>query len=153
MGLPQLQHPQTLYRVTTWRSPESLGNFLTPPFSPHTTASDDEFENLRIKGPNAVQLVKTTPVKPAALPAIPDPIKDVIYDMLNALAAYHAPEEGTDDFGPPPGNYTTLLGITPLPRGLESPPGEFWGAVRRRRKMGDTGKWIAMENEEVGCPP
>ncbi|GAB0202336.1 E3 ubiquitin-protein ligase HUWE1 [Grus japonensis] len=58
------------------------------------TASDDEFENLRIKGPNAVQLVKTTPVKPAALPAIPDPIKDVIYDMLNALAAYHAPEEG-----------------------------------------------------------
>ncbi|XP_069738899.1 E3 ubiquitin-protein ligase HUWE1-like [Phaenicophaeus curvirostris] len=58
------------------------------------TASDDEFENLRIKGPNAVQLVKTTPVKPAALPAIPDPIKDVIYDMLNALAAYHAPDEG-----------------------------------------------------------
>ncbi|KAM9113408.1 E3 ubiquitin-protein ligase HUWE1 isoform 2-T2 [Pangshura tecta] len=57
------------------------------------TASDDEFENLRIKGPNAVQLVKTTPVKPSALPVIPDPIKEVIYDMLNALAAYHAPEE------------------------------------------------------------
>ncbi|XP_074873486.1 E3 ubiquitin-protein ligase HUWE1 isoform X2 [Carettochelys insculpta] len=58
------------------------------------TASDDEFENLRIKGPNAVQLVKTTPVKPSALPVIPDPIKEVIYDMLNALAAYHAPDEG-----------------------------------------------------------
>ncbi|XP_067408206.1 E3 ubiquitin-protein ligase HUWE1 isoform X2 [Emydura macquarii macquarii] len=57
------------------------------------TASDDEFENLRIKGPNAVQLVKTTPVKPSALPVIPDTIKEVIYDMLNALAAYHAPDE------------------------------------------------------------
>ncbi|XP_063792488.1 E3 ubiquitin-protein ligase HUWE1 isoform X10 [Pseudophryne corroboree] len=57
------------------------------------TASDDEFENLRIKGPNAVQLVKTTPVKPSTLPVIPDTIKDVIYDMLNALAAYYAPEE------------------------------------------------------------
>ncbi|XP_069501404.1 E3 ubiquitin-protein ligase HUWE1 isoform X3 [Ambystoma mexicanum] len=57
------------------------------------TASDDEFENLRIKGPNAVQLVKTTPVKPSPLPVIPDIIKEVIYDMLNALAAYHAPEE------------------------------------------------------------
>lgn len=59
------------------------------------TASDDEFENLRIKGPNAVQLVKTTPLKPTTLPSIPDPIKEVIYDMLNALAAYHAPDEGT----------------------------------------------------------
>ncbi|XP_076027964.1 E3 ubiquitin-protein ligase HUWE1 isoform X4 [Genypterus blacodes] len=57
------------------------------------TASDDEFENLRIKGPNAVQLVKTTPLKLSALPPIPDTIKEVIYDMLNALAAYHAPEE------------------------------------------------------------
>nr|DBA13759.1 TPA: hypothetical protein GDO54_017098 [Pyxicephalus adspersus] len=57
------------------------------------TASDDEFENLRIKGPNAVQLVKTTPVKPSTLPFIPDTIKEVIYDMLNALAAYHAPVE------------------------------------------------------------
>ncbi|KAM5145307.1 E3 ubiquitin-protein ligase HUWE1 isoform 14-T14 [Mantella aurantiaca] len=57
------------------------------------TASDDEFENLRIKGPNAVQLVKTTPVKPSTLPIISDTIKEVIYDMLNALAAYHAPEE------------------------------------------------------------
>ena len=57
-------------------------------------ASDDEFENLRIKGPNAVQLVKTTPLKPSSLPVIPDTIKEVIYDMLNALAAYHAPEEG-----------------------------------------------------------
>ncbi|KAI1892343.1 hypothetical protein AGOR_G00132390 [Albula goreensis] len=57
------------------------------------TASDDEFENLRIKGPNAVQLVKTTPLKLCPLPPIPDPIKEVIYDMLNALAAYHAPEE------------------------------------------------------------
>ncbi|XP_046895555.1 E3 ubiquitin-protein ligase HUWE1 isoform X4 [Hypomesus transpacificus] len=57
------------------------------------TASDDEFENLRIKGPNAVQLVKTTPLKLSPLPAIPDTIKEVIYDMLNALAAYHAPEE------------------------------------------------------------
>ncbi|XP_028979803.2 E3 ubiquitin-protein ligase HUWE1 isoform X5 [Esox lucius] len=57
------------------------------------TASDDEFENLRIKGPNAVQLVKTTPLKLSPLPAIPETIKEVIYDMLNALAAYHAPEE------------------------------------------------------------
>ncbi|KAM9785540.1 E3 ubiquitin-protein ligase HUWE1 [Neosynchiropus ocellatus] len=57
------------------------------------TATDDEFENLRIKGPNAVQLVKTTPLKLSPLPAIPDTIKEVIYDMLNALAAYHAPEE------------------------------------------------------------
>lgn len=58
-----------------------------------SSASDDEFENLRIKGPNAVQLVKTTPLKLSPLPAIPDTIKEVIYDMLNALAAYHAPEE------------------------------------------------------------
>lgn len=58
-----------------------------------STASDDEFENLRIKGPNAVQLVKTTPLKLSPLPPIPDTIKEVIYDMLNALAAYHAPEE------------------------------------------------------------
>lgn len=58
------------------------------------SASDDEFENLRIKGPNAVQLVKTTPLKLSPLPPIPDTIKEVIYDMLNALAAYHAPEEG-----------------------------------------------------------
>uniref|UniRef100_A0A8C2WWL7 E3 ubiquitin-protein ligase HUWE1 n=1 Tax=Cyclopterus lumpus TaxID=8103 RepID=A0A8C2WWL7_CYCLU len=57
------------------------------------TASDDEFENLRIKGPNAVQLVKTTPLKLSPLPPIPETIKEVIYDMLNALAAYHAPEE------------------------------------------------------------
>lgn len=57
------------------------------------TASDDEFENFRIKGPNAVQLVKTTPLKLSSLPSIPDTIKEVIYDMLNALAAYHAPEE------------------------------------------------------------
>uniref|UniRef100_A0A4W4G0E8 E3 ubiquitin-protein ligase HUWE1 n=1 Tax=Electrophorus electricus TaxID=8005 RepID=A0A4W4G0E8_ELEEL len=58
------------------------------------TASDDEFENFRIKGPNAVQLVKTTPLKLSPLPPIPDTIKEVLYDMLNALAAYHAPEEG-----------------------------------------------------------
>ncbi|XP_072512410.1 E3 ubiquitin-protein ligase HUWE1 isoform X2 [Salminus brasiliensis] len=57
------------------------------------TASDDEFENFRIKGPNAVQLVKTTPLKLSSLPSIPETIKEVIYDMLNALAAYHAPEE------------------------------------------------------------
>uniref|UniRef100_A0A3Q3W3I7 E3 ubiquitin-protein ligase HUWE1 n=1 Tax=Mola mola TaxID=94237 RepID=A0A3Q3W3I7_MOLML len=57
------------------------------------TASDDEFENLRIRGPNSVQLVKTTPLKLSPLPPIPDTIKEVIYDMLNALAAYHAPEE------------------------------------------------------------
>ncbi|KAJ4934280.1 hypothetical protein JOQ06_007079, partial [Pogonophryne albipinna] len=57
------------------------------------TASDDEFENLRIKGPNAVQLVKTTPLKLSPLPTIPETIKEVIFDMLNALAAYHAPEE------------------------------------------------------------
>ncbi|KAK7916204.1 hypothetical protein WMY93_011965 [Mugilogobius chulae] len=57
------------------------------------TASDDEFENLRIRGPNAVQLVKTTPLKLSPLPSIPDTIKEVLYDMLNALAAYHAPEE------------------------------------------------------------
>ncbi|KAK2885499.1 hypothetical protein Q8A67_016336 [Cirrhinus molitorella] len=57
------------------------------------TASDDEFENFRIKGPNAVQLVKTTPLKLSPLPSIPETIKEVIYDMLNALAAYHAPEE------------------------------------------------------------
>uniref|UniRef100_A0A3Q2ZU34 E3 ubiquitin-protein ligase HUWE1 n=1 Tax=Kryptolebias marmoratus TaxID=37003 RepID=A0A3Q2ZU34_KRYMA len=57
------------------------------------TTSDDEFENLRIKGPNAVQLVKTTPLKLSPLPPIPDTIKEVICDMLNALAAYHAPEE------------------------------------------------------------
>lgn len=58
------------------------------------SASDDEFENFRIKGPNAVQLVKTTPLKLSPLPSIPETIKEVIYDMLNALAAYHAPEEG-----------------------------------------------------------
>uniref|UniRef100_A0A4X2LQ45 HECT, UBA and WWE domain containing E3 ubiquitin protein ligase 1 n=1 Tax=Vombatus ursinus TaxID=29139 RepID=A0A4X2LQ45_VOMUR len=68
------------------------------------TASDDEFENLRVKGPNAVQLVKTTPVKPSSLPLIPDAIKEVIYDMLNALAAYHAPEEEKSD--PKPGVMT-----------------------------------------------
>ncbi|KAL2104073.1 hypothetical protein ACEWY4_000941 [Coilia grayii] len=70
------------------------------------TASDDEFENLRIKGPNAVQLVKTTPLKLSPLPFIPDTIKEVIYDMLNALAAYHAPEEaerGEERAAPVPG--------------------------------------------------
>ncbi|XP_063064393.1 E3 ubiquitin-protein ligase HUWE1 isoform X4 [Engraulis encrasicolus] len=70
------------------------------------TASDDEFENLRIKGPNAVQLVKTTPLKLSPLPFIPDTIKEVIYDMLNALAAYHAPEEaerGEERAPPVPG--------------------------------------------------
>ncbi|XP_028923932.1 E3 ubiquitin-protein ligase HUWE1 isoform X2 [Ornithorhynchus anatinus] len=72
------------------------------------TASDDEFENLRIKGPNAVQLVKTTPVKPSSLPIIPDTIKEVIYDMLNALAAYHAPEEDKSD--PKPGVMTQEVG-------------------------------------------
>ncbi|XP_053704819.1 E3 ubiquitin-protein ligase HUWE1 isoform X5 [Synchiropus splendidus] len=61
--------------------------------APRGAGTDDEFENLRIKGPNAVQLVKTTPLKLSPLPAIPDTIKEVIYDMLNALAAYHAPEE------------------------------------------------------------
>ncbi|XP_040599943.1 E3 ubiquitin-protein ligase HUWE1 isoform X16 [Mesocricetus auratus] len=72
------------------------------------TASDDEFENLRIKGPNAVQLVKTTPLKPSSLPVIPDTIKEVIYDMLNALAAYHAPEEDKSD--PKPGGMTQEVG-------------------------------------------
>ncbi|XP_054975774.1 E3 ubiquitin-protein ligase HUWE1 isoform X9 [Sorex araneus] len=67
------------------------------------TASDDEFENLRIKGPNAVQLVKTTPLKPSPLPVIPDTIKEVIYDMLNALAAYHAPEEAEKSDSKPGG--------------------------------------------------
>ncbi|XP_042540807.1 E3 ubiquitin-protein ligase HUWE1 isoform X7 [Dipodomys spectabilis] len=73
------------------------------------TASDDEFENLRIKGPNAVQLVKTTPLKPSTLPVIPDTIKEVIYDMLNALAAYHAPEEA-DKSEPKPGGMTQEVG-------------------------------------------
>ncbi|XP_048192464.1 E3 ubiquitin-protein ligase HUWE1 isoform X9 [Perognathus longimembris pacificus] len=73
------------------------------------TASDDEFENLRIKGPNAVQLVKTTPLKPSTLPVIPDTIKEVIYDMLNALAAYHAPEEA-DKSDPKPGGMTQEVG-------------------------------------------
>lgn len=73
------------------------------------TASDDEFENLRIKGPNAVQLVKTTPLKPSSLPVIPDTIKEVIYDMLNALAAYHAPEEA-DKSDPKPGGTTQEVG-------------------------------------------
>ncbi|XP_064415282.1 E3 ubiquitin-protein ligase HUWE1 isoform X2 [Latimeria chalumnae] len=73
------------------------------------TASDDEFENLRIKGPNAVQLVKTTPVKPSSLPVIPDTIKDVIYDMLNALAAYHAPDEA-DKSEPKPGTLNQEVG-------------------------------------------
>ncbi|XP_061129144.1 E3 ubiquitin-protein ligase HUWE1 isoform X8 [Syngnathus typhle] len=68
-------------------APRGAGTVLLP------AASDDEFENLRIKGPNAVQLVKTTPLKLSPLPSIPDTIKEVIYDMLNALAAYHAPEE------------------------------------------------------------
>nr|KAF6359890.1 HECT, UBA and WWE domain containing E3 ubiquitin protein ligase 1 [Myotis myotis] len=73
------------------------------------TASDDEFENLRIKGPNAVQLVKTTPLKPSPLPVIPDTIKEVIYDMLNALAAYHAPEEA-DKSDSKPGGMTQEVG-------------------------------------------
>lgn len=68
--------------------------------NPLPSASDDEFENLRIKGPNAVQLVKTTPLKLSPLPPIPDTIKEVIYDMLNALAAYHAPEEGKTELKP-----------------------------------------------------
>lgn len=38
--------------------------------------------------------MKTTPLKLSPLPSIPETIKEVIYDMLNALAAYHAPEEG-----------------------------------------------------------
>ncbi|KAM5290404.1 E3 ubiquitin-protein ligase HUWE1 isoform 8-T11 [Glossophaga mutica] len=73
------------------------------------TASDDEFENLRIKGPNAVQLVKTTPLKPSPLPVIPDTIKEVIYDMLNALAAYHAPEEA-EKSDPKAGGMTQEVG-------------------------------------------
>ncbi|KAM9510809.1 E3 ubiquitin-protein ligase HUWE1-like [Guaruba guarouba] len=96
------------------------------------TASDDEFENLRIKGPNAVQLVKTTPVKPSALPIIPEPIKDVIYDMLNALAAYHAPDEG--DKGDPksaaPSEVSQLLSdigddVYQQYRSLTRQPGDF----------------------------
>uniref|UniRef100_A0A672V4E9 E3 ubiquitin-protein ligase HUWE1 n=1 Tax=Strigops habroptila TaxID=2489341 RepID=A0A672V4E9_STRHB len=96
------------------------------------TASDDEFENLRIKGPNAVQLVKTTPVKPSALPVIPEPIKDVIYDMLNALAAYHAPDEG--DKGDPksaaPSEVSQLLSdigddMYQQYRSLTRQPGDF----------------------------
>uniref|UniRef100_A0A8V5GUB3 E3 ubiquitin-protein ligase HUWE1 n=1 Tax=Melopsittacus undulatus TaxID=13146 RepID=A0A8V5GUB3_MELUD len=96
------------------------------------TASDDEFENLRIKGPNAVQLVKTTPVKPSALPVIPEPIKDVIYDMLNALAAYHAPDEG--DKGDPksaaPSEVSQLLSdigddVYQQYRSLTRQPGDF----------------------------
>lgn len=70
-----------------------VSTFFNPNKRFFPTASDDEFENLRIKGPNAVQLVKTTPLKLSPLPPIPDTIKEVIYDMLNALAAYHAPEE------------------------------------------------------------
>ncbi|XP_064359499.1 E3 ubiquitin-protein ligase HUWE1 isoform X2 [Dromaius novaehollandiae] len=96
------------------------------------TASDDEFENLRIKGPNAVQLVKTTPVKPAALPVIPEPIKDVIYDMLNALAAYHAPEEGdkAEAKGTAPSEVSQLLSdigddMYQQYRSLTRQPGDF----------------------------
>ncbi|XP_032569605.1 E3 ubiquitin-protein ligase HUWE1 isoform X2 [Chiroxiphia lanceolata] len=96
------------------------------------TASDDEFENLRIKGPNAVQLVKTTPAKASALPPIPEPIRDVIYDMLNALAAYHAPDEG--DKGDPktaaPSEVSQLLSdigddMYQQYRSLTRPPGDF----------------------------
>ncbi|CAN0188024.1 unnamed protein product [Lampetra planeri] len=58
------------------------------------TASDDDAENLRIKGPNAVQLLKTTPLKPAAQPVISEPIREVVHDLLNALAKYHASEDG-----------------------------------------------------------
>ncbi|KAM3656124.1 E3 ubiquitin-protein ligase HUWE1-like [Ammospiza maritima maritima] len=96
------------------------------------TASDDEFENLRIKGPNAVQLVKTTPAKAAALPPIPEPIRDVIYDMLNALAAYHAPDEG--DKGDPksaaPSEVSQLLSdigddMYQQYRSLTRPPADF----------------------------
>ncbi|XP_056366849.1 E3 ubiquitin-protein ligase HUWE1 [Oenanthe melanoleuca] len=96
------------------------------------TASDDEFENLRIKGPNAVQLVKTTPAKAAALPPIPEPIRDVIYDMLNALAAYHAPEEGDkgDPKGAAPSEVSQLLSdigddMYQQYRSLTRPPADF----------------------------
>lgn len=56
--------------------------------------------------------MKTTPLKPSTLPVIPDSIKEVIYDMLNALAAYHAPEEGM--------LMGTLPGSLQLTRGLMS---------------------------------
>ncbi|PKK17299.1 HECT, UBA and WWE domain containing 1, E3 ubiquitin protein ligase [Columba livia] len=95
------------------------------------TASDEEFENLRIKGPNAVQLVKTTPVKPSPLPPIPDPIKDVIYDMLNALAAYHAPPDEGDKGDPkttaPPEVSQLLSDIgDDMYQHLGDPPGRRW---------------------------
>ncbi|CAB1330156.1 unnamed protein product [Coregonus sp. 'balchen'] len=56
------------------------------------TVSDDEFENLRIKGPNAVQLVKTTPLKLSPLPPIPDTIKedDDVYQQ------YRLTRQGSD---------------------------------------------------------
>ncbi|XP_057244535.1 E3 ubiquitin-protein ligase HUWE1-like, partial [Malurus melanocephalus] len=112
------------------------------------TASDDEFENLRIKGPNAVQLVKTTPAKAAALPPIPEPIRDVIYDMLNALAAYHAPDEG--DKGDPksaaPSEVSQLLSdigddMYQQYRSLTRPPGDFDPPAGFGINVWDWGGW------------
>ncbi|XP_061759400.1 E3 ubiquitin-protein ligase HUWE1 isoform X2 [Nerophis ophidion] len=97
------------------------------------TASDDEFENLRIKGPNAVQLVKTTPLKLSPLPSIPETIKEVIYDMLNALAAYHAPEESER----PEERVTTVPGSQDMCQMLQDVGDDVYQQYRLTRQGSD----------------
>ncbi|KAI8504284.1 E3 ubiquitin-protein ligase huwe1, partial [Branchiostoma belcheri] len=71
-----------LFRETAWNA---LRIALPPPSRRGNLASDEEEYN-RVLGPNAVQLLKTASSKPFAPPPLEGVIKEVMYDLLNALA-------------------------------------------------------------------
>uniref|UniRef100_UPI00358F3842 E3 ubiquitin-protein ligase HUWE1 isoform X5 n=1 Tax=Myxine glutinosa TaxID=7769 RepID=UPI00358F3842 len=89
LGPAACRHPDIFVEVA-----KSCMRIALPAPRGNGSASDDDAENLRIKGPNAVQLLKTTPVKPAPQPQVSDAIRDVLHDLLNALAALHVTDEG-----------------------------------------------------------
>ncbi|CAH1264453.1 HUWE1 [Branchiostoma lanceolatum] len=71
-----------MFRETAWNA---LRIALPPPSRRGNLASDEEEYN-RVLGPNAVQLLKTASSKPFAPPPLEGVIKEVMYDLLNALA-------------------------------------------------------------------
>ncbi|XP_066283508.1 E3 ubiquitin-protein ligase HUWE1-like [Branchiostoma lanceolatum] len=75
-----------MFRETAWNAlrialppPSRRGNLVV-------LAASDEEEYNRVLGPNAVQLLKTASSKPFAPPPLEGVIKEVMYDLLNALA-------------------------------------------------------------------